>query len=425
MHRIRDNQENESIENVSEAWENYSRRKHSRKDIQKFEEHLQENLEEILQCLVDESWTPSEYTEKIIHDKKTRMIAKAPSKDHVLEAAAILPYEKRLYDYSSYRAPAVKPGMGTMAFYKILRNELYRHTQKEMYYYIAMDVHHYFPSIDHQILKDKIDKVVKPGKLQRVLYKTVDSYLQGAPLGIKVSQIFGQLYLADFDRLAMRFFDIMEDPAKLDYWTSRYIEHRIVTATAEDEKDIARGSLYLGRKFRLYVAEGVPTYLRFVDNILYRHEDKAVLHILKELTIMHLARDYHLAMNKDYNVRPTYMGIRICGYVFFHDHVEISKRNKHEICRRVKSLQKQGFSEEQIRVRLSSLFGFAKHADVTNLLKTIGMEKSLGKIIRKKKAHVPFEGMSPEQKQRFSSVCSRMLNNVNGGVQQSLQIAIG
>lgn len=427
MHRIRDNQENESFENVYAAWSNYSRSKHKRKDIRNYEEHLYENLNKILECLVDESWMPSDYTPKVIHGKKVRLIAKAPACDHVLEAAAILPYEKALYDYSSYRAPAVKPGMGTMAFYRILRNELYRHSQQEMYYYIALDVHHYFPSIDHSIMKEKIAQCVKPGKLQRVLYKVVDSYLQGAPLGIKVSQIFGQLYLADFDRLAMRFFDIYEDKEKLDYWTARYIEHRVVTASSpEDERDLSRGSLYLARKFRMYVADGVPTYLRFVDNILYRHEDKAVLHILKELTVMHLARDYHLTMNTDYNVRPTYMGIRICGYVFFHDHVEISKRNKREICRHVMSLQKKGFTEEQIRQKLSSLLGFAKHADTTNLFKTLGMEKSLGKIIKKKKAHVPFEGMHPEQKKRFSSVCSGLLNNVNGGgVQQpSLQIII-
>ena len=68
-----------------------------------------------------------------------------------------------------------------------------------------MDIHHYFPLMDHAILKRQILRKVKPGKLQRLLFKVVDSYLQGAPLGIKVSQIFGMLYLADFDRLAMRF----------------------------------------------------------------------------------------------------------------------------------------------------------------------------------------------------------------------------
>lgn len=423
MHRISDNnQETETFDNVLTAWNNYARCKHRRDEIRCFEEHLNENLNDILQCLIDESWEPSGYTPKVIHEKKVRKIAKAPAYDHALEAAAILPYEKAMYDYSSYRAPAVKPGLGTMGFYKILRNELYRSSQKEMYYYITMDVHHYFPSADHQIMKDKIDRCVKPGKLRTVLYKIVDSYLQGIPLGIKASQILGQIYLADFDRLAMRFFDIYDDPEKLSYWTSRYIEHRIVTAsTPEDELELGRGSLYLARKFRMYVADGVPTYLRFVDNILYRHEDKAVLHILKELTIIHLTRDYHLSMNRDYNVRPTYMGIRICGYVFYHDHVEISKRNKQELCRRARELQKKGFSEEQIRQKLSSLFGFAKHADTVHLFKTIGMEKTLGKIIKKKRAHVPFEGMHPEQKKRFSSICSPLLRNVNGGGKFALQ----
>lgn len=72
--------------------------------------------------------------------------------------------------------------------------------------------------------------------------------MHGAPLGIKVSQIFGQLYLADFDRLAMRFFDIGMDQDKLALWTRKYIEARIVTAsTPEDYADLCADLPFLLR----------------------------------------------------------------------------------------------------------------------------------------------------------------------------------
>ena len=261
-----------------------------------------------------------------------------------------------------------------------------------------------------------ISRKVKDGKLQRVLYKVVDSYSLGAPLGIKVSQIFGMLYLADFDRLAMRFFDIGNDTEKLHYWTSKYIEGRIATAkTVEDYRDLCRGPQYLAGLFRRYVEEGLPNYIRFVDNIIFIHPDKTVLGIVKIIATATLASKYHVTINKDYNVRPTHMGIRICGYVFYHDRVLLAIRNKHVLASHVARLKKKNISEEEIRIRQASRFGYAKHVNCINLIKKIGMENSLGKIIRRRKIRPPFEGMGPEQKEAFSRICSMLAEPCGGG----------
>lgn len=416
MRRIRDRQENESLENAYKAYDNYSDQKHSRDYVQAFDTYLQQNLEEIVKQIADESWMPKGYKKKIIFSRKERQLAKAPIEDHVLESATILPYEKSIYDYSTWRAPAVKPGMGTHGLFRYLKNELYAWSQENMMYYVAVDAHHYFPLMDHAILKDALTRLVKPGKLLTFFYKVVDSYLQGAPLGIKVAQLFGQIYLARFDRLVMRFFDIGKDPEKLAYWTQRYITDRICTARTEaDCRDLCRGPGYLARKFLSYVEEGVPFYFRFVDNILIRHADKTALHIILELAIMHLARDWHVTVNNDYNVRPIWMGIRLAGYVFYHDHVAVSKRNKQELAKRVRRLQKLGFDEEQIRIKLASRFGFIKHADCINLIKSLQMEKSLGKIIKKRRVRPPFQGMSPDQKVPFSSVVNKCKEMLTGG----------
>ena len=419
MRRIRDRGEAENMQNAQEAYDNYSRNKHKRICIREYDEKLEKNLNRVLQELRDESWQPSQYRPKTIYEKKKRELARAPVHDHVLEAAAILPYEKILYDYIAWQCPAVRPGMGQHALFRALRNELYASSQAKVAYNLSMDAHLYFPLMDHAILKRQILRKVKPGKLQRLLFKVVDSYMQGAPLGIKVSQIFGMLYLADFDRLALRFFDIDKDPDKMAYWTSKYIEGRIVTAkTKEDYADLCRGPAYLATKFRSYVNEGLPLYTRFVDNIIFRHEDKTVLGIVRVLAVMVLARDYHVQMNTDYNIRPTHMGIRICGYVFYHDHVLISKHNKQELARHVAQLRKKGFTEEEIRIKQASRFGYAKHANCINLFITLGMQKSLGKIIKSHRVKSPFEEMSGNQKVNFSLICKN-LTNYNGGVKMS------
>ena len=420
MRRIRDNKENETVDNVHRAYGNFSKQKHNRQNIRDYEASLSEKLDMILEMIINESWQPGEYKEKIIFERKFRKLAKASLDDHVLETASILPYEKALYDYSTWRAPAVKPGLGTHGLFRMLRNELKRHSQwEEIMYYVPLDVHHYFPTMDHEILKIKIDNKVKNGKLRRFLHKVVDSYLQGAPLGIKVAQIFGQIYLADFDRLVMRFFDISKDSDKLAYWTERYITARILTAKSkEDYEDLCRGPQWLAERFRKFVSEGIRHYFRFVDNILILHADKAVVHICLELAILHLSRDYHLTVNKDYNVRPCWEGIRMVGYVFYHDNVLSSKRNKKELAKRVSKLKKKGFSEDEIRVKLASRIGYVKHANSINLFKTLGMEKSLGKIIKNRRVRAPFKGMTGSQKVKFSSIVNT--ESIGGGVKPKM-----
>ncbi len=408
MRRIRDSRENETEQNARDAFENFAEGKHKRADVRRYEADLDENVRLVLADIINETFEPQGYREAHIFEKKHRKLAKAPVRDHHTEAAAILPYEQEVYDYISWRAPAVRPGLGNHAMFRFVRNELYRHPQLEVGYYIALDIHHYFPMMDHTVLKQKVANKFKRGKLRTFIYKVIDSYMQGAPLGIKIAQLFGMLDLADFDRKAERFFGIADDPERLAYWTSRYVSEKILTArTPEEQQLLDKGSLFLSERFRQFAREGLTHYFRFVDNFLVMHEDKTFLRIVRDLMIMHLTRDYLFTLNTDYNVRPTWMGIRLCGYTFFNEHVEVAKRNKQNLARRIRKLQKKGLDEEQIRIRLSSLLGFIKHADSINLLKTLGMEKSLGKIIRKRRIRPPFAGMSPEQKIPFMAIVNK------------------
>ncbi len=408
MRRIRDSRENETLDNVVEAFMDYAYQKHGRWVIVRYEQDIDEHCHEVLRSIIDETFVPSGYTEKWIFDKKPRKLAKVPVFDHHVETAAMRPYERQVYDHISWRAPAVRPGLGTHAMMRFIRNELYRFSQRELYYSLTLDVHHYFPLMDHEFLKRKIDNKFKQGKLRRLIHKVIDSYPQGAPLGIKMAQLFGMLYLADFDRLMENFFNIRDDPEKMAYWTSRYITEWILTASSPDERRIlGMGTQYLARRFEAFAEEGLAHSFRFVDNILVMHQDKAFLRIARELIIMHLARDYRAIVNNDFNIRPTWMGIRLVGYTFFHDHVEVGKRNKKELARRVHELRKKGYDEEQIRIRLASNFGYVKHADSINLIKTLGMEKSLGKIIKNRRIKPPFPGMKPSQKVNFSSIVAK------------------
>ena len=117
MRRIKQSGENETIENAREAFERYAYQKHKRWNIMRYEQDIDLHLHEVVCCIVNDTFVPSGYKEKWIFDKKPRKLAKAPVFDHHTEAAALLPYEKAMYDHASWHAPAVRPGMGTHAVY--------------------------------------------------------------------------------------------------------------------------------------------------------------------------------------------------------------------------------------------------------------------------------------------------------------------
>ena len=418
MRRIKQNGENESIENAREAFDRFAQEKHKRWNVFRYEQDIDLHVHQVVCDIVNETFSPSGYSEKWIFDKKPRKLAKAPVYDHHVEAAAMLPYEKAVYDHISWHAPAVRPGLGTHALMRFIRNDLFNNDQIETAYNFVLDIHHYFPLMDHEMLKRKIDNKFKRGKFRTLIHRVIDSYPHGAPLGIKLAQLFGMLYLADFDRLVERGFDILEDNDKLAYWTSHYIAEWCVSARSPDEMQLlCRGPSYMARRFRLFLEEGIIHYYRFVDNILVIHEDKVFLRCIRDMTVMVLTRDYRAQINGDYQVRPVWMGIRLCGYTFRHEKVEVSRRNKQEVARKAHRLQKKGFSEEQIRLKLSSNLGYIKHANSINLLKKIGMENSLGKIIKHRRVKPPFEGMSPDQKVPFSSLVVKIDDNNGGGVE--------
>lgn len=277
------------------------------------------------------------------------------------------------------------------------------------YYFVQLDAHHYFQHILHQLMKDRIRTKIKDPKLLAFLDEFIDSYYQGLPLGVKLSQILANFFLAKFDHDVIRIFDIAKDPEKMAYWRSRYVTDCFLTCRTDAQAaELAKGVEYLNRKFDRFVSEGLnDRYQRFADNMVTEHEDKCFLHLVTEMQIMVLARDYYIEVNKNWNVRPVYDGgIDVCGYVFFHDTLQLRKRNKQALCREVAKCKKKGLSPEETRLRCASRIGFASHADTNNLLRKldINMEKRLGTVIKNRKVNIPFKGMRYDQKRTFSEI---------------------
>lgn len=378
-----------------------------RSDITRFELDLDANLRKLMRDFLEGSYQPGDYKPKEVFEPKRRIVQRTDVTNHVAQWAAVLPIERWLMDSFYFRSPSCVPKRGTHCYVHQEMRELRKYSQDELYYFVQLDIHHYFLNINHAMMKERIREKIKDALLLKFLDTFIDSYPQGLVLGVKLAQLLSGMYLAPFDRMALHCFGLDTDREKFRYWQQRYVTNCLVTCRSRSQaEELAKGVDYLNRKFERYVNEGLQHYSRFADNIVIKHRDKTFLHLMVELSLMILTRDFLLPINRSYNVRPTWMGNDICGYVFYHDHTSVRKRNKKSLCKQVKMLQRQGYDSEYIRRKCSSRIGFASHANSKHLLQSlnINMEQRLGAKIKRRRLHVPFEGMEYSQKRAIADI---------------------
>lgn len=99
-----------------------------------------------------------------------------------------------MYKYSFASIPGKGALKGKYAVERFLRNP-----GKDAKYYLKMDIHHFFNSIPHDILKAKLSKSIRDKKLLEVLFKIIDVVEVGLPLGFYTSQWLANWYLTSLD----------------------------------------------------------------------------------------------------------------------------------------------------------------------------------------------------------------------------------
>lgn len=396
----------ETIENYEAAFRGFAEYKERRENVQRFAANLKANLMELLAEYRDGTGHTSEYQDEEIFEPKRRIVSKLPVRDHVRQWAPLIQTERLFTDTFIRQSCSCVKGRGTHDFVNLLRKALYTDPEGT-WYFVQLDAHHFFPNINHALMKERVRTKIKDPKLLRHFDEFIDSFHQGLPLGLKVSQILANFFLAKFDHDAVRMFGIADDPDKLAYWRNRYVTDSLMTCRTQEQADeLGRGVAYMVGKFDSYVRKPLY-YFRFADNLVMLHRDKTFLHLATELCIMVLARDYLIRVNKGWNVRPVWSGgIDVCGYGSYHTHRSLRKRNKKALCRQVAKCKKMGMSPEETRLQCASRIGFATHANANNLLRKldINMEKRLGKVIKNRRANIPFKGMRYDQKRPFTDI---------------------
>ncbi len=209
-----------SLENLFEAARRAAKGKKSRPDVAAFQVNLEPELFRLRRELAGGSYRPGAYRTFRIADPKPRLISAAPFRDRVVHHAVtniVEPlFERRFVPYSF----ACRAGFGTHKALAHARRACARYS-----YVLKLDVRKYFPSIDHEILRNLLARVIDcPDTLRLIAIIIASSNPQedaieyfpgdtlftpyerrhGLPLGNQTSQFFANVYLNPMDHIIVR-----------------------------------------------------------------------------------------------------------------------------------------------------------------------------------------------------------------------------
>jgi len=188
------------------AWQQFSRGKHSKIDVSKFELNLENNLCELSNLLISGRWRPDIYKEFSVCDPKLRKIHKASVRDRVLYQAVyrilyqIFDPSFIFHSYSSRNSKGVYAGINSLEKYisKVSKN----HTKPCCI--LKCDIRKFFDSIDHNILFNFISKKISDKNLLSLVKQIICSFEKtqnkGLSLGNVTSQLFSNIYLNALDQ---------------------------------------------------------------------------------------------------------------------------------------------------------------------------------------------------------------------------------
>ncbi|MBQ7177784.1 MAG: RNA-directed DNA polymerase [Victivallales bacterium] len=189
------------MENLRLAFWKAQKGKSSRPDVISFRERLEEELLDLRHGLLEGDVSIGDYRYFTVHDPKERVICAASFRERVLHHAVMNVCEPVFERYQIYDSYACRKGKGLDVCLKRMQEFCRRYN-----WYLKLDIHKYFDSIDHCILKELLAHHFKEHALLELFGRIIDSYdvveNRGIPIGNLTSQHFANMYMAVFDHQA-------------------------------------------------------------------------------------------------------------------------------------------------------------------------------------------------------------------------------
>lgn len=316
--------------NVQKAYNKARKCKRHRKDVLIFTKDKEENLDKVREDIINLAYEPSKYHYFKVYEPKERQIMALPFYDRVVQHAinnVLEPIFDKRFISQSY---ACRKGKGMHAASDTLKEWLYewnKYHPDQPLYAIKADIHHYFQSIDHAVLKTEIRKAIKDAGVLALLDRIIDHNGNmpdgvGIPVGNLTSQLFANIYLDALDQ---------------------FIKHEL----------------------------GVEAYIRYMDDFVILSPDKEQLRNWLARIEQFLREELKLEFNPKTTMLAAKNGIDFVGYKHRATHRKVRKDSIKRIKRTIKKCESGKITKEQLQKSIQSWTGHAGHADSYNLRKKI------------------------------------------------------
>lgn len=336
-----------SFENLYQAYLSARKGKRYRDQVLQFTANLEDNLIQIQNELIYQTYKVGRYHEFFIYEPKKRLIMALPFRDRAVQWAVyrvINPILTKGYIADSF---ACIPGRGAQSAIKRLQYWMRREERKHgREYYLKLDVSKFFYRVNHTVILDILrrrfgndeklmwlfDLIVNseetpfglpagynPGEADRI-------YETGMPIGNLTSQMLANLYLNELDQFAKR---------------------------------------------ELHIR----CYIRYMDDIIVLFHSKPALHQYKAEIEEFLNTRLLLNLNNKTALRPTTLGIDFVGYKVWSTHIKLRKSTARKMRKRLKFVRRKYEQGEmpldKVHETMNSYYGIMKHCNSFNLRKKL------------------------------------------------------
>jgi RNA-directed DNA polymerase len=305
-------------DNIVLAHENARRGKRHYREVKMVDDDPEKYLGQIRDLLVNKTFRNSSYVVFDLEEGgKIRRIAKLPYyPDRIIHHCimnVLEPIWMRLFVRDTYSSMKGRGGHdGLRRMHEFLKDEA------GTTYCLKLDVRKFYPSVDHDILKQIVRRKIKCSDTLGLLDEIIDS-APGLPIGNYLSQYLANLYLTYFD-----------------HWVKE--------------------------------VKGMKYYARYCDDIVILNGDKARLHALMDEIHEYFGRELKLTVKPNWQVFPTRVrGIDFLGYRFFGSHTLIRKRIAKAFKTKANRIARLKQATAGDVNGMMSYYGWFVHADGRNL----------------------------------------------------------
>ena len=354
------------IDNINKMCDLVCSKMKNKEKAEKFMLYKSEHIINIRNKLMSKNLDFSKYSIFLITDPKCRVIMSQSIEDkvinHLIAKYLLVDVYENIYTNSMCATRKDKgSSYGIHLLKKYLNKIKYKYTN---FYYLKIDIKKYFYNIDHNILKEILNKKIKDKDALEVLYKIIDStndnYINKCIDNLKNNRIH---YLKDSNLIR----EVEEIPL-YKYNKGCSIGNQISQAF---------GLIYL-YEFNHYLKERLHLkyVINYMDDFIIIHEDKDYLKLCLKQIRQYLFNNLKLELNeKKTRIDSIKNGIDFLGYRFIIKNskviMKLRNRVKKNFKKKVKYLQElfvnHYISNKEFKNLLSSYKGLLMYGDCNYL----------------------------------------------------------